>query len=239
MSSWDEYASHARRGYFVPTDFDGSSWPVPNAGAPWRDSDIRELKDMVLMGHGVKSIAKSMGRSAGAIEAAMERLELRIPSKHYKLQTVKAFEPNAERKHVNFNHLITMLQKGYTTVHVEFRAGEQKYTYKAPTTMNLVVGDKVVVEARKELKIATVAVVDEEPKIDIKAPYALGWVAQKIDLTAYNDQVRREDEAVALLQKGERAKAQKEAMEALLESVPDRKELFALLGLTTEGQAGA
>lgn len=135
---------------------------------------------------------------------------------------------------MNFNHLITLLQKDYTTVEVQFldEAASRTYTYKISNSMAAATGvDKLVVVpvySNSTFKVAKIVAVHQEPEIDVRAPYALKWVASLVDLTAFDDQVKREKEAIDLLKKAERRRAQEAALAELL-SGTSREELMQLL----------
>lgn len=226
---WEKEAESIKSqvGYFKPEDFDRSTWPIPNAGTPWNRLECEHLGRLVGEGHSVATIARSMGRTVGGIEYRIEQ----IRGENESINPVNAVARKQE-KFMNYNHLITILQKGYTTVNVSFSlSDDRKYAYKAAESMNLVPGAFVVVPARGEFKVATVCSVDPEPEIDIKAPYELKWVVARVDFSAYDEQNRREAEAFAMLKTGERKRAQAEAMETLLASVTNRAELMKLLGV--------
>lgn len=215
-----------------------ATWPLPNAGRGWTERDEDLLKRGLQHGHSLNHCAKILGRTTGAVMARIELNNWGFMAKHISFNTENsvAVLPKPKEKFMNFNHLITLLQKGYTTVQVSFNEGkhvdgDQQYIYKISEKLVPAVDDRVVVPvASGGFKVATIRVVDPEPQIDIKAPYALKWVASKVDMGPYNEQIAKEEQAVQMLQQGERKKAQEEAMEALLASVPNRAELLALLG---------
>lgn len=153
-------------------------------------------------------------------------------NRHYAIKTIKRYSTKAERTIVNYNHLITLLQKGYTTVEVAFDKERQRrvYTYKASLTMGLQPADLAVVESPSGFEVVTVVRVHGEPQINVKAPYKFKWVVSKVDRTAYDEQMAREKKALALLQACEGKKAQTDALETLLVSVTNREELLRLLG---------
>lgn len=131
---------------------------------------------------------------------------------------------------VNFNHLVTLLQEHYTTVEVQFQETSKSYTYKITKDMaaDLLAGHKLVVDAPRGLHVVTVIKVHDEPQIDPDQPYAFKWAVQRVDTAPYEEQVKREAEAVELLKKAKRKQAQMEALNALLGDV-NREELLALI----------
>lgn len=131
--------------------------------------------------------------------------------------------PSLEKKvmDIKLTHLITMLQTGYTTVEVRYHgklAGSQPYTYKAISN-TLAMGDTVVVpvdyDGMEVLKLAKVVRVHDAPQVDVSLPYALKWIVQKVDRTAYDEQVAREQAALDALETGKRAAAQATAVDQL------------------------
>jgi hypothetical protein len=190
-----------------------------NHGALWEGRDTKAMVDLINRSESLGYISKELGRTERAIVMKAEQMGLTIPK---------------EKVTVNLHHLITLAQKGYTTVNVVFSgdgSSESRfYTYKVSDSVakTLAPNDLVVVEANKAMKVAKVKEVHEEPQIDVRAPFAFAWVVQKVDRTAYDQQVQNEDTAVKMLEQGERRKAQKEALDTLLGSV-DREEFMRLM----------
>lgn len=208
----------------------------PNHGKPWTAVQEGQLKKYAAQGLGISEIAKRMGRYPSAIELRLEKLGFDptanadlTPGKHLISHT----EYLKEQKYVNMNHILTMLQTNYTTVNVSYSPGvpTQHYTYKVSNELagKLEPGTPVVVDASGSLKVAYITEVHDEPLINIHAPYALKWVICKVDRSHYDEQVKRETEAAAFLEKSERQQAQQKAMAALLELVPNVDELRKLL----------
>ena len=96
--------------------------------------------------------------------------------------------------------------------------------------MGLEPGDVVVVDAKDRPAVAWVVKVHEAPEIDVKEPYEYKWVICHVDTAAWLEQKAKEAEAVKMLQIGERQRAQQEALDALMATVPNREELLKLLG---------
>lgn len=213
----------------VAVGFPPVDTPV-NHGKPWSNINdktvIAQFRNLVP----IANIARDMGRTESAITARLQYLGY---LDEFGKRTDKGLvqNPPAQRStYVNTLHLITLLQKGYTTVGVVFPGSVKEYTYKVSDTLRTTLknGDQVVVEAREELKVAKVARVHDAPQIDVKAPFELKWVVCRVDREAYDDQITREREAVKLLETAERKKAQEEALQALLGNT-SREELIALI----------
>lgn len=196
----------------------------PNHGRIWEDEDDRELREDFQQGFTVKEMAKRLGRTTVSITCRLEKLGLDPDNR--KLALTKK-EPMMQ----DFQHLIALLQKGYTTIGVRFDNSSQVYTYKAPKSVAdaLAKDDLVVVPARNTFQVVKVVEVHAEPQIDVHKPLALKWIVQKVDTTAYDDQTAREEEAIQKLQVAERAQAQAKALAVLLESVEDRAAWLALI----------
>lgn len=228
------------------------TWPLPEPtglvasrhGAPWTSEEERQLRTMVMARTSVDQIAITLRRSITGIEAKMEKMHLRyssfpvaIPDKHYETRNVLT-----ERIAVNTQHLIALLQKGYTTIEVSFVRGRpdetQKYTYKIPEEVRkrTKVDDFVVVETQHGLQVAKVKEIHEEPLIDVKAPFALKWIVCRVDRETYDDQVKRETEAVKTIERAERKAAQEKALNELLGGAMDREALQALINVPEVNQ---
>lgn len=106
-------------------------------------------------------------------------------------------------------HLIALLQEGYTTIQVVFnddvRGRSKPYTYKAPLSAGVEVGDRVVVDSpSKGLVVVEVVGTDKAPRIDLDADFTYKWIVQKVELKAYEEQLEREAKAMDALQEVER-----------------------------------
>lgn len=102
-------------------------------------------------------------------------------------------------------HLIALLQEGYTTIQVVFnddvRGRSKPYTYKAPLSAGVEVGDRVVVDSpSKGLVVVEVVGTDKAPRIDLDADFTYKWIVQKVELKAYEEQLEREAKAMDALQ---------------------------------------
>lgn len=196
-----------------------------NHGLPWNPLLDGILLDYLRQGESVSEMARKMGRTESSVSMRLEQLSCR------KLGTPVA-TPKLSKEdpmNVKMTHLLTLLQKDFTTVDVKFAGTDRYYTFKAPLNMTLAPGDRVVVDAADELKVACVVKVHEEPVIDFDKPYALKWVVQKVDVAAYEEQQAREAAALHMLNKSEQKRKQQAALEALLGSDADIEELKKLL----------
>lgn len=102
------------------------------------------------------------------------------------------------------NHIISLSQKGFSTVAIVFEmTNEPKkaWTYKAPNSLELTVGDLVVVQANTSFKVGKVAEVHAEPQIDTDSDIDYKWVIDKVDLTLFNKIQENEEAFLAQLKK--------------------------------------
>lgn len=63
------------------------------------------------------------------------------------------------------------------------------YTFKADASMNIAVGDWVLVDASGRPKVVRVVEVHDYPQIDAEMPFTYRWVIQKIDFSGYQRRV--------------------------------------------------
>lgn len=90
---------------------------------------------------------------------------------------------------MKLNHILSLVQTGYTTVRVAYNAEDIKtYTFKAKNHLNLQVGDFVVIPSSYKfgITIGVVTDIDETPDINTSAEFSYKWVIQKVDQTEYN-----------------------------------------------------
>jgi hypothetical protein len=132
---------------------------------------------------------------------------------------------------VNLNHVLTLLQLNYTTCAIEFKPGGKKYTYKVSSDLaaRLKPGDQVVVPACVAEAVVTVREIHAEPDIDVSAPYNFKWVICRVEREAYDDQVKREADALALFNRNRRKVAQEKALKELFGEGTTLEEVRALL----------
>ena len=78
----------------------------------------------------------------------------------------------------------------FTTLSASFqKTNFAEYTYKVPRSLarQLKKGDLIVVPTRDTFQVAWVTAVHPDPRLDPEAKFEYKWVAQKVDLTAYNE----------------------------------------------------
>lgn len=177
-------------------DGDACSFPVPskvnvrNHGAAWTPKDEARLRGMVRRGSTWPAISRALGRTVNACQIRAELLRVDSPIESKELD-------------VNTMHLITLLQENYTTCNVVICGleTERAYTYKMMKDSGIAATDYVVVYARDVLRVGRVVEVHDEPQVDFKAPYALKWIVQAIDMVPYDEHVVKEAAALAHLNK--------------------------------------
>lgn len=123
-----------------------------------------------------------------------------------------------------------LLQSNYTTVSVAFNddvavddllddtvtpAQGQRYTYKADLSLELQVGDFVVVHANHRLAIAQVVKVDDKPVINPNATYEYKWIVDKIDTAGFVKRLQEQDAIKALLAQLHMVEAQEQLKDRL------------------------
>lgn len=83
----------------------------------------------------------------------------------------------------------------FTTVKVEFSAADPRtYTYKAPKSFGVAVGDKVVVDSPREgYKVVTVVEVHDKPLL--RGDFDFKWLVSKIDDSNYKELIAFEEQA--------------------------------------------
>ena len=153
---------------------------------------------------------------------------------------------------INHNHILSLLQTGFTTIAVAFdynadadtdpvlRARNRstrvkEYSYKALLTDNIKVGDLVVVDSPSEgLIIVQVIRVDAKPRIELDAPFAYKWIVQKIDRSRYDNLLAQEAEFKEALVEVERVKQREAVMKSFQEVLPEGSEARKLFETTVE-----
>lgn len=90
---------------------------------------------------------------------------------------------------------------GMKTVDVQFKGCNgggvgKSYTYK--TNLDLAVGDDVVVDAPSTgMTVVVVTAVHKTPRIDPQAAYEYKWIVTKVDKTAYEQLLAKDEELCA------------------------------------------
>lgn len=127
----------------------------------------------------------------------------------------------------NMNHLVSLLQEGYTTVGVVFgnvfdgQATSRVYTYKSH--VECIEGDLVIVPPSVNTKlpsIATVVRVDDEPDLNFESGIEYKWLIARVDTSAYDKIVENEKKMVKVLRDGERAKQRRALLDAYQLELP-------------------
>lgn len=117
------------------------------------------------------------------------------------------------------NHIISLLQTGYTTIQVVYDLSAnpiniRAYTFK--TVLDLEEGDLVVVpHSSGDMKIVRVVAVHAEPKIDLEADFDYAWTICKVDTSEYEKILEAESQAKTQLVKLEQQKLRAHALEGL------------------------
>lgn len=148
----------------------------------------------------------------------------------------------------NLNHLVSLLQEGYTTIGVIFAATQpqdfddsapwngnrppqgqlpraQVYTYKCH--FECVPGDLVILPPSSEGKlpsIGTVVRVDDEPELNFEAGIEYKWAVGRVMLDAYNDILAREKNLIKMLRENEKKTQRQKLLESYQLSLPDDPE---------------
>lgn len=221
---------------------------APRSGTSWTKQEDAQLALMFRNHYSISQMAKELGRTTLGIEYRLNNsgITTRKPGtwgdlstsarNHDQASTKKSTEKAPNIMHTELQHLIALLQKNYTTVNVRFHTNGTAYTYKVPNSVaaTLAEGDQVVVptgdgDGGVNLKVAHVIEVHAEPQIDVSKPLALRWVVQKVDRAAYDDQTKREKEAIEFIERSRRKQAQQEALQTLLGTVEDRAAFLQLI----------
>lgn len=150
----------------------------------------------------------------------------------------------------NLNHLVSLLQEGYTTIGVIFaadhpsyhpskgddlppwngqpqaqRAMPQVYTYKCH--FECVQGDLVILPPSSEGKlpsIGTVVRVDDEPELNFEAGIEYKWAIARVDTGAYDNVLAREKDLVKMLRDSEKRVQREKLLQSYQLSLPDDPE---------------
>lgn len=206
-----------------------NSPPAVNHGKAWSATDLTDLRQMVKKQYEITAIARHLGRTESAVQIMMANLGIG----EYNYSSLPATKEPTDMD-IKLTHLLTLLQEHYTTVNVMllYAGGSKFYTYKVSNELaaTLVKDDMVVVPVNEdEYKLAKVVEVHPEPQIDVRSPYTLKWVIQKVDLTNHQAQVARETAALEVLRKERNKKAREEALKELLgnTSVEELRSLLA------------
>lgn len=150
----------------------------------------------------------------------------------------------------NLNHLVSLLQEGYTTIGVIFAADHpsyhesksdevppwngqpqarsampQVYTYKCH--FECVPGDLVILPPHQNNKlpsIGTVVRIDEEPELNFEAGIEYKWAVGRVDMKAYTDILAREKDLIKMLRDSEKRSQREKLLQSYQLSLPDDPE---------------
>lgn len=144
------------------------------------------------------------------------------------------------------NHVISSVQKGFNTVSVAFEmkpnSDSQTWTYKAPDQLQVLKGDKVVVQANNSFKVGTVMEVHDEPQINLDSNYDYKWIIDKVDFALFEAITKSEEEFTKSLRKMRTQSANQQVINALAEQyagTPEQvKEQIELLLDVSKIQSG-
>lgn len=106
-------------------------------------------------------------------------------------------------------------------VSVRFPTSDRGYTYK--TMLDLVEGDKVLVDTASGMQIVTVREVLDISDVDLEANYEYKWVVQKVDFTEFEQYKQMEDDLLKYLRKKQRAHAVKAVTAGLFEDATEEE----------------
>lgn len=151
----------------------------------------------------------------------------------------------------NLNHLVSLLQEGYTTIGVVFAAGAQPvqraddmaawdpsypgqapraasaqiYTYKCH--FECIVGDLVIVppsSAGKLPSIATVVRLDSEPELNFESGVEYKWAIGCVDTAAYDHTMERERDLIRMLRENQKKEQRAKLLASYQLSLPEDAE---------------
>lgn len=109
--------------------------------------------------------------------------------------------------------ILNLLKDNYYTVKVKFQQGSNNpegYTYKVPNNVELKVGDLVVVKSPfKGFTVAAVCEVHEFPEIENDQGYSYKWIANKVEVDAYEERCEKEYEITRKLYQLRKAQERK------------------------------
>lgn len=145
--------------------------------------------------------------------------------------------PTQSAESVKDIHHVAYLQQDWTTVAVRFhdfrsaKDGEsdwkygnftngRSYVYRVRTSWNLQPGDLLLVPVghNEELKVVCVMEIHDIPEMDFTSDYVVRWAVSKVQgISEYEEQAKKEKEAVQLLRQAERFARHREVLKTLEE----------------------
>ncbi len=139
---------------------------------------------------------------------------------------------NKEKHAMQMNHLLSLLQKNYTTVQVIFQGDENKqYTFKMRKNDYPEINKYVVVPSDKPGKfaVAKVVAVDAEPQINLDSNIRYKWIVTPVYAGEHDKQVAREEEFIKLIEKVSKKKEETRLIKEFKEFLPQDEESQALV----------
>lgn len=156
----------------------------------------------------------------------------------------------------NMNHLVSLLQEGYTTIGVIFAAAQpweldsakdeyrepqvrgangvparaQVYTYKCH--FECILGDLVILPPHQNNKlpsVGTIVRIDDEPELNFESGIEYKWAVQRVDMDAYDKIQEKERALIKVLRDGERKKQRQELLESYQLSLPSDPESVKII----------
>lgn len=118
------------------------------------------------------------------------------------------------------NHVVSLLQTGYTTVQAVYNIDDlegsfsKRYTFKVLNDMNVKVGDICVVQT-SGYSLVRIINVHDEPNINLDSEFDYKWVVDKVNLERYKNIITVEKEMLKQLNAIEAKKRRQEVLEGL------------------------
>lgn len=138
---------------------------------------------------------------------------------------------------MNSKHLLSLLESDSVTIHVkfgtcfmdgfaaQFNGQDKSYTYKAPKSLELKVGDIVTVNSpSRGVVTCYVDKVDETADIDVNATFNYEWIIGKVDVEPYKDRKERERQFAALMLEIERKRQRENLLADFKQHLPEGSE---------------
>lgn len=116
---------------------------------------------------------------------------------------------------MNPANVASLLIDELKTVGVVYRGtGTKCYTFK--TLEDFEVGDfAIVMNTRNEPEVVRIKELHDVPQIDLSAPYAYKWLVSKVNLEAYEQQLKKDNELTDHIRKMQQERCRDQAREAL------------------------
>ena len=132
--------------------------------------------------------------------------------------------------------LIALLQSDtFVTCKVRFKHTDgqlsaKEYSYKAPITMGLEIGDEAVVNSpSKGMVVVMVTQVDDCANLDLRAGFSYKWIVQKVQVVEYLQRMAVEGAAERELRKAATLVAKKKAMDECWEALEGNSQAMKIM----------